>query len=652
MADKDARSTPRAAPNWKLWLSCLLAVAVISGAVVAARSLWRPGQASAQAARPQTNSPPAQNAQASGPIALLAIVNGQQISREYLARECLIRYGKDVLETAVNRQLILEECKHRGITVTQQEIDDDISHKAKMFGLTTDSYLTLLERERNIDPRQYGRDIIWPTLAMRKLVAAQIQVGDDEIQKAFETEIGPQVKVRLIVAKDRQTAERIRQQAVADPESFGALAKDHSSDETSASGRGWIPPIRRHAGDPLMERTAFAMREGEISPVLEVKQQFVILKCEGHVAGTDPRTLPPEQHAAFKQRIVEHLSDVKMRQAAAGMFDQLQQRAQVKIVYDDQHLQPQMPDVAALINGRQILLGELAEDCIARHGIEVLDGEINRAILTQELKRRNLAVTQADVEAEVARAAESYGYPTVEEWLKTVEEQDGVTRGIYYRDAVWPSVALKKLVSGQVEVTSDDMQKAFVANYGERVEALAIVLSNMRQAQQVWEMARNTPTDQFFGELAHQYSIEPVSRANYGRIPPIAQYAGQTMLETEAFKLQAGELSSIIAAEDKFVILRCQGRTKPEVQRFDDVRDELSKDILEKKTRLKMAQEFDRLKETAQIDNFLAGTSQSGKQQPPAIGKNSPPGAQPPQVPAGRIGGRVPFGPGTLPQRR
>jgi hypothetical protein len=42
------------------------------------------------------------------------------------------------------------------------------------------------------------------------------------------------------------------------------------------------------------------------------------------------------------------------------------------------------------------------------------------------------------------------------------------------------------------------------------------------------------------------------------------------------------------------------------------VKGELHKDLAEKKLRTLMAGEFDRLREVAQIDNFLAGTSQQG----------------------------------------
>lgn len=180
-------------------------------------------------------------------------------------------------------------------------------------------------------------------------------------------------------------------------------------------------------------------------------------------------------------------------------------------------------------------------------------------------------------------------------------------------DAVWPSVALKLLVTGQVQVTKEDLDKGFAANYGERVEVLAIVLGNQRQANTVWEMARNNPTDQFFGELASQYSIEPVSRGNFGKVPPIRQHGGQRLIEEEAFRLKAGELSGIIAVADKYILLRCLGRTRPVVQEFAAVEAELRKDIEEKKLRMAMSKEFDRLKDSSRIENFLAGSVSPGR---------------------------------------
>jgi parvulin-like peptidyl-prolyl isomerase len=124
-------------------------------------------------------------------------------------------------------------------------------------------------------------------------------------------------------------------------------------------------------------------------------------------------------------------------------------------------------------------------------------------------------------------------------------------------------------------------------------------------------MARNHMTADFFGNLAEEYSVEPSSRALRGDIPPIQKFGGQPVLEKEAFALQPGELSGVIQAGDKYVILFCQGFTEPTKITFEEVRDQIFEDIYEKKLRLVMAKEFTSLQEGAQIDNFLANTSQS-----------------------------------------
>ena len=44
----------------------------------------------------------------------------------------------------------------------------------------------------------------------------------------------------------------------------------------------------------------------------------------------------------------------------------------------------------------------------------------------------------------------------------------------HIRDAVWPSVALKQMVAGGVQVTQEDLNKGFQSNYGPRVQVLAM----------------------------------------------------------------------------------------------------------------------------------------------------------------------------------
>jgi hypothetical protein len=261
----------------------------------------------------------------------------------------------------------------------------------------------------------------------------------------------------------------------------------------------------------------------------------------------------------------------------------------------------------------------LAELCIDRHGKEVLQGVINRRLLEQACKKANITVTEADLDKEIARVASTMvparpdGSPDVDAWMKLVTEQQGISAEVYRRDSVWPSVALAKLVGNKIEVTQDDLQKGYEANYGPRVRCRAIVLDNLRRAQEAWEKARQTPTEENFAQLAEQYSMDPASRALRGEFPPIQRHGGMPILEKEAFELKPGELSSVLSVDSRYVILFCLGQTKPVEVDPNEVRELIRQDVHEKKQHIAMADYFDKLQESATIDNYLEGSSHSPK---------------------------------------
>ena len=74
-------------------------------------------------------------------------------------------------------------------------------------------------------------------------------------------------------------------------------------------------------------------------------------------------------------------------------------------------------------------------------------------------------------------------------------------------------------------------------------------------------------------------------------MPPLGRHGGQPQLEEVAFQLQEGQLSGIIQVGDKFVILRCEGRTERIDVDESEVRDMLYRDIYEKKLRMAMSAE-------------------------------------------------------------
>lgn len=560
---------------------------------------------SAQAGREESNVPD-----------VVATVNNQRITRDDLARECLRHYGNEVLESVVNKHLIVEECRRRGIVVSRAEVDGEIERTAKRFALPVDQYLKLLQQDRNITPSQYANEIVWPKLALQKLAGERISISRQELKKEYETQFGERVSARLIAVSDAELAEKLRAKAVANPEDFGNLAKRYSEDTASASMKGFIQPIRKHGSYKEIETALFNMADGDVSPVIRAGNQYVFLKRE---------RLIEAQRVSFEEaapQLEESLRERKARAAAQDIFRQLQDDVKDKIdmVWSDPKKRARMPGVAAVVDGRQITVRQLAEECIARHGTQTLEGVITRKLLEQACRKQGIAVTDADLDEEIARAAlagmksKPDGSPDVAAWLEFVTKKQGIPVDIYRNDAVWPSVALKKLVGEKVAITEEDLHKGFEANFGPKVRCLAIVLNNQRRAQQVFEMARKNNTTENFGDLAAQYSIEPGSQANRGEVPPIRKHGGQPKLEEEAFSLKPGELSGIVQVGDKFIILRCEEYTKPLAEaKFELVRDEIYRDLHEKKLRLTMAERFEELQEAATIDNYLTGSSRSPK---------------------------------------
>ena len=621
----------------------------IGGAVlvIAACLVWRAfhGGSAADAKPPlgttkAASAPP--GSAASSADRLMAAVNGVEIPQSQLAAECLARHGVAALEAMVNREIIGQACGRQGITVSAQDIEDEIDAMAKRFSVPREKWIGLIEQERGISPRQYAEDIVWPMIALRRLARQNAEPTAEELRQSFENQFGEAVKARIIVARSRPEAEQLRAKALAAPDDFGGLARQHSVDVGSASANGWVQPIRRHSGDAGFERAVFALKAGDISPVIQVADQFIVVKCEDRLP---PADVKPDD---VRAHLLEDLRERKSRSASSEVFHQLQTAATVENVMNDAAKAAANPGIAARVNGQPISIQAVQETCVERHGKEVLEIIITRRLIEQALAREKRVVAQADIDAEIARGAETMGFrkadgsSDVAAWLEHVTREEKVPLRHYLEDVVWPSVALKQLV-GKVPVGQEDLDKAFEATFGARAKCRVIVMDSQRRAQEVWALARQNPTPEKVGDLAEHYSVDPTSRALRGEVPPIQRYGGQPALERQVFSLKPGELSGIVQIADRFMVILCEGFTEPAGVKFAEVRQELYDDIHEKKQRIEMSRYFAMLRESAAIDNFLLGTSQSPTR--PVTGGPTPPavagGGMPPE-PLPKLDGRLP----------
>lgn len=261
----------------------------------------------------------------------------------------------------------------------------------------------------------------------------------------------------------------------------------------------------------------------------------------------------------------------------------------------------------ARVNGQYISFDAVAQESVQRVGVEVLDNLINRTIIQQACQKHGVQVSKGEVTAEISRIAEKFKMP-IETWYQMLQTERGLSPEQYQNDIIWPMLALKKLAGDDVQVTQQDMQQAFVRDYGQMVKARMIMLDNFRRAQEAYEKARKNPES--FDELAQEYSIEPNSRSLGGTIPHVRRYSGNETLEDAAFKLKPGQVSGILEVDHgRYVILKCEGFTEPVVSNIEQVKDDLYEQVKEEKIQQAVAEVFQKLKNDARVDNYLKRTS-------------------------------------------
>ncbi|MEE3366677.1 MAG: peptidylprolyl isomerase [Planctomycetota bacterium] len=248
---------------------------------------------------------------------------------------------------------------------------------------------------------------------------------------------------------------------------------------------------------------------------------------------------------------------------------------------------------------------ELARECIARIGGEVLDELVNRKVIEMECARLGITVNDTEVKQEVVRLCKETGMEP-SQWYQILKARHNITPAQYHRNRIWPAMAMKKLVGASVSVTEQDLKTAYEHHFGARVKVRLIAYENIRRANEAWNALQKTPDD--FERIAKRDSIEPNSRSLGGLIPPIRRHHEFPKLEAAAFKLRVGEISAIVQygppTQSRYGILKCEGHTKPEFA-LKDVRDYLIKMVTEQKSQASMARHLLAIKERTRVDNYL-----------------------------------------------
>lgn len=275
----------------------------------------------------------------------VAIVNGEPITREQLASECILRHGKEVLDNLINQRLVDQAVRARKLQVTPAEIDQEIDRQAATIGKTDrKTWLLALSKNRGISPQQYAQDVIYRLLALRKLASPRVQVTDQDMQDAFEAYFGERLKCRMIMVGQQRHAVEIWEELRKNPGGFAKLASDdpRSIDQaTRAAGGLMAEPLSRHAhprvvsdsifrqlvdGDPQDKDPSHKPKDGDFTgPIQVTESTWVIVKRES----LEPARPHDKNNIELQQQIKGLIFEAKIQQEMNTVMDELYSAAAI-----------------------------------------------------------------------------------------------------------------------------------------------------------------------------------------------------------------------------------------------------------------------------------------------------------------------------------
>lgn len=259
---------------------------------------------------------------------------GQTLSPEDDANLKVTSFRMMIADELLNQAAI-----QAGIKVAPAEIDKSVAQAKSTMGtpqeweqFMKDSNLTpeaVREQvERNLRTEAYRK-----TLTVKPVTEAQAKEFYDRNRETFK--VPEQVHALLILlpvieregapskAEAKRLADEARAKAVAG-EDFGGLARRYSQDPSAQRGGdlGWVP---RGLMFPAAEEVAFAMKIGDVSPVLETPKGFTVLKV------LDKKPESVRTFEEVKGPLMQDMSRLMARNVLEEKVNELSQAAEIVV---------------------------------------------------------------------------------------------------------------------------------------------------------------------------------------------------------------------------------------------------------------------------------------------------------------------------------
>lgn len=277
-------------------------------------------------------------ASSAGDDEVIAVVNGQPISRSRVVELILQSHGIGVLEQLIGLEAARQSAKRKGVTIAESDVhfefDLALRRLSDPLASVASGEFDRTEAQRVLDAvlaeRNISREELFVTLRrnayLRKIIRQDLAVTEQQLRDEFDRVYGDRVEVRHIQLGSPGEAARISER-VARGEEFAELASRYSANVGSGRRGGLLDPFSSKDEEipVIFRQVAFALHPGEVSDVVRVGEWHHLIKLE--------RILPAESHdfddvrSDLERRLTERLVETQMRE----LYEELLGNASIEI---------------------------------------------------------------------------------------------------------------------------------------------------------------------------------------------------------------------------------------------------------------------------------------------------------------------------------
>ena len=339
-----------------------------------------------------------------------AMVDDHVISMNDLILECLRKDRSYVLDQMIQGYVLDRECKKRGITVSEAEIDQRVDDLRQKLAPTTLEETLEAHHMSMAELRHSFRQSIETPLLVADQIKAAKMLHCREILVKFKKADEPFSGTRRSETEAFAILNNLQAQ-LKQGKDFAVLEEQYS-ESVPVAKKGDLGILYDHMlhMDAALLTAAMILNKGETSSPIKTDDGYCLVQ-----ALTSSDDHPPAEDASYQAADQECRKLQTMflgPKTIVGLIDQS------KITFvKDADLVPgkPLPDAAAMIDGHPIPMQDVVAKCLVDSGPSTVDILVQNYVVDRECERRGITVSAAEIDQRVNQLREQVKPRTLEE---------------------------------------------------------------------------------------------------------------------------------------------------------------------------------------------------------------------------------------------